>query len=145
MEILKRLARKILKEELYEMEVKYQNALIAGRVLKEQNDILEEAREPRMNYAITPVKLTHEEQEIVGRFSETPIMELLSKWFMAQANSNNNYLVHSVADSPEQKALWNTSVLVYEDWHNFLLNCKSIHQRQENLNLKKDGQKIPTI
>jgi len=134
--MIKKLARKILKDEIAAIEDRLAVMTSAARVLKGQNELLEDYMAPRKNFHIVPEKLTPEEQETIGHFVDTSILDLLSKWFRAQSDINNDFLVHSAGKTPEEQALWRAAILVYEDWNNFLLHCQNIYKRKENALLK---------
>jgi len=80
---------------------------------------------PILNYNFTPENLTSEEQELIGKYSDSEILDLISKWLLHQCETNNDLLVHSCDESMEKQALWKASVRVYEDWYQFLKFCKA--------------------
>lgn len=142
--MLKKFAEWILREDIKYLRSDLESSRNLNRILRETfeevKDEAEKALTPKKNYNITPEKLTVEDQQIIGKFVDTQILDLLSKWFKAQADNNNDYLVHSAAKSPEEQAVWRAAILVYEDWYNFLAHCKAIFNRSENA-LHKSGKK----
>lgn len=96
-----------------------------------------EDRRPPMNYNLAPVDLTNDEVATFGKFVDSAILDLISKWMLYQCEVNNDLLVHSKGESKEKEALWRTAVLVYEDWIQFLNYAKAIHKRMEGAEAKK--------
>lgn len=139
--MLKRLARKILKDDFTALDAivesqESDSSRLSNVInqLSKENDALRKNR-PYRNYSFAPESLTSDDQQTIGEFTDTPIFDLFSKWFKAKADQNNDLLLHTDKASDEQKALWRLAVLMYDDWNVFSKHCKQIAESK----LKKES------
>ncbi|MBU0712418.1 hypothetical protein KKA87_10950 [bacterium] len=140
---MKKVAEKVLEDEINSREelvasLSRENVYLSenlGRLEKIINAWEHEDREMR-EYTFAPKNLTNEESEIVGKYVGSPIMELISKWFKARADQNNDMLVHNMDASDEKKALWRIAVLAYEDWYMFTKNCGQLYEKAQKKEAK---------
>jgi len=91
--------------------------------LNAENASLKENR-PYRDVAFAPTQITSEEQKTIGDFIDTPILDLISKWFKSKADQNNDLLLHSSKANDEQKCLYRLAVLMWEDWKMFITHCE---------------------
>ena len=137
--MLKRLAKRILKKELEVLNETLKNSLRSEKRLSEIiNELNQEEIEDRemRKYCFAPKSLTAEEQEIIGDFVETPIIELLSKWFKLKADQNNDILQHGNLDQIQDAKL-KVAVLMYDDRKMFIENCQKIYEKSNPKEKKK--------
>ena len=134
--MIKKLARFILKNEIKQKD-QFTDQLLTNEdrlndlvnKLNKENYALRNNRLPR-EYAFAPEFLTAEEQEIIGDYVETPIIDLITKWFKAKADQNNDLLLHNTQD-PAKQEKFKLAVLMYDDWRMFIKNCQNQFDRRK--------------
>lgn len=99
--------------------------------LNKENAELKEQLKPR-EYVFAPDGLTNEEQEIIGKYVGTPLIELIEKWLKSKADINNDLLLHNSKNDPIMEAKFKLAVLMYDDWRMFIKNCKQIFDKTED-------------
>lgn len=143
--MIKKLARHILKNELKRDGDLFDKVLNAHlktseelkrleKVLNEMEKVERQIRE----YSFSPGTMEADDIEIIGRMGDSPLVSLISKWFKAKADQNNDMLIHNVDATDEKKSLWRIAVLVYEDWYMFIKNCQQMADKAK----KKEDKKV---
>ena len=99
------------------------------------NDVLNDIKETGFvrQFKLTPNKLTVDEQKTLGKYVDTPILRLITKWFEEKADENNQLLLHSKEDHwGEKPQLFKLATLVYEDWMMLMNHCQGTFNRDQN-------------
>jgi len=100
--------------------------------LNEDNKRLRETGFVR-KFKLTPNKLSVDEQKTIGKYVDTPILRLISKWFEEKADENNQMLLHAKQeDNGQSTELWKLATLVYEDWMMLMNHCAGTFKREQD-------------
>jgi len=108
--MIKKLAKYILKDELADNE----------RLLDRQDEIihamLEDEQElPVRGYVFDIDMLGQDDRDLLGKFYDHPVIEVLKKSFKVKADENCDKLIHFQEESEFKRAQWALAVRIYDD------------------------------
>lgn len=99
-------------------------------VNKQKDELADKVDTVLREYKFSPEKLTSQEQKEIGEIADHPGFTALGKWFKAQADRNNDNLIHNADATQTKQNLWRLAVLMYEDWYMFISHCAQTYEQK---------------